>query len=83
MSAEKSLSSRDMQIASDIAIRFWEPRRSWPPAQAAESFRKEARRLHDQAIQCQRGDIGGLPHVWLFTASMLAVEAARLTALGR
>ena len=76
-----ALSPRDMKTASDIAVRFWEPRRNWPAGQAAESLRNEARRLHAQAMQSIRREIGGVPHIWHFTASMLAIEASRLDSI--
>jgi hypothetical protein len=81
--AVSTLRLRDMKDASDIATRFWEPRRTWPADRAAESLLKEARRLHDQAMQCGRGEFAGLPHIWRFTASMLAVEATRLDAIAK
>lgn len=74
------LTDKEMKDASDIAVRFWEPRKTWPAAQQRESLLREARRLHDQASQVARGQCGGLPWVWRFTASMLAIQAKHLSA---
>jgi hypothetical protein len=74
------LTPKQMKDASDIATRFYEDRKSWEPTKAAESLRKEARRLHDQSMQVGRGEIGGLPEVWRFAASMLIIQAEHLDA---
>lgn len=73
------LTLEEQKTASDMAVRFWEPRKDWPAAQQRESLLREARRLHDQASQVARGSLGVLPWMWRYAASMLAVQARHLS----
>lgn len=75
-----NLTQKQMKDASDIAVRFWEDRKGWDPKKAATSLRKEARRLREESARVERGEIGGVPHIWRFAADMLTIQAKCLAA---
>jgi len=74
------ITAEQLGTARQIASNFYEPRKAWPAALAAKSFRGEAKRLRAQSRQSEQRLIGGIPVVWRFVARMLDEQANFLTA---